>query len=152
MKSRNAARGWTDRQDLSAGLRDAPVPAHACANYVVDGHCKVCGGEVTLAMRVDSMMPKPRLPLVDKMCASCPFRADGGGPKLCVPPEDMEAFRRQAEVGEFYCHETVLEDPRTVVDARGDAVGIQQHFQVCRGGWEHKRATYMERMSKREKV
>lgn len=150
---RAVAKGWTQRQDMSAGLRDAPVPVHACINHIVDGRCSLCGGEVVdeLRARVDAMMPKPRRPIVDKMCSSCPFRPDGGAPKLNVPIMDMIGFRRQAEVGEFYCHETVLEDCRTVVDAGGDAVGVQPHFEVCRGGWEHKRAIYTEKLKVRSK-
>jgi len=90
--------------------------------------------------------------LVDKMCDSCPFRADGGAPKINVPPEDMKEFRRVAEVSEFYCHETVLKDPLTKKDAEGNAdpaCGVQPHFKVCRGAWEHKRDYVTARLAKR---
>lgn len=92
-----------------------------------------------------AMVPVPRRPLVDKMCASCPFNADRGAPKIKITDDDFAAFEQQALVGEFYCHETVLEDPRTLKDGKGDAVGIQPHFKVCRGAWELKLADIRRR-------
>jgi len=94
-----------------------------------------------------AMVPLPRRPIVAKMCASCPFNADRGQPKITVSDDDMAAFRQQARVGEFYCHETVLEDPRTKRDENGDAVGVQPHFKVCRGAWEYKLAGIRRRAS-----
>lgn len=91
------------------------------------------------------MVPKSRRPIVDKMCASCPFNADRGAPKIKVSDEDMAAFKQQATLGEFYCHETVLEDRRTKRDKSGNAVGVQPHFKVCRGAWEHKLAVIRDR-------
>lgn len=73
------------------------------------------------------------------MCSSCPFSPNAGSPKLNVSAADLESFTATARQGEFYCHETVLEDPRTKKTASGDPVsGIQPHFRVCRGGWELK--------------
>jgi len=91
-----------------------------------------------------AMVPIPRRPLCEKMCTSCPFGPDRGRPKIEVSDEDMEAFRQTAIVSEFYCHETVLEDPRTKKNAIGDAIGVQPHFRVCRGGWELKLKTMRE--------
>jgi hypothetical protein len=91
------------------------------------------------------MVPVPRRPLVDKMCAACPFNKDRGAPKLKITDDDFLEFEQQAIVGEFYCHETVLEDPRTVCNVSGDAVGIQPHFKVCRGAWELKLADIRRR-------
>lgn len=93
-----------------------------------------------------AMVPLPRRPIVDKMCESCPFNADRGRPKLTVSDEDMAGFEQQARVGEFYCHETVLGDERTRRDVDGNAMGIQPHFKVCRGGWELKLAHIRDRM------
>lgn len=95
-----------------------------------------------------AMMPLPRRPIVDKMCSSCPFNADRGAPKVIVPDEDFERFKQVAEMSEFYCHETALEDPRTKKCASGDvdmSAGAQPHFKVCRGGWEYKLAKMRER-------
>lgn len=97
-----------------------------------------------------AMVPLPRRPIVEKMCASCPFNADRGAPKVIVPDADMEGFKLTAEVGEFYCHETVLEDPRTKKDRKGDpdlSCGAQPHFKVCRGGWEYKLSKMRGRVS-----
>jgi hypothetical protein len=97
-----------------------------------------------------AMIPRPRRPIVEKMCSSCPFRPDGGAPKITVSPEDMEGFKLTARTGEFYCHETVLEDPRTKRDHRtGDSdpkAGVQPHFKVCRGGWEYKLTQMKKRL------
>ncbi len=83
--------------------------------------------------------PRPRKPIVDKMCASCPFGPNAGRPKINVTPAELEAFKQTARASEFYCHETVLEDERTTKDDDGDpAPKMQPHFRVCRGGWELK--------------
>lgn len=95
-----------------------------------------------------NLLPVPRLPLVDKMCSSCPFNHDRGEPKVTVPDADFEQFKLVAEISEFYCHETALEDPRTVVDGKGDPVGVQPHFKVCRGGWEHKLACLRDKLER----
>jgi hypothetical protein len=92
-----------------------------------------------------AMVPLPRRPIVAKMCEFCPFNADRGRPKICVSDEDFEAFKQQARVGEFYCHETALGDARTKCDAGGNPVGIQPHFKVCRGAWEFKLAHIRKR-------
>jgi hypothetical protein len=94
-----------------------------------------------------AVVPLPRRPLVDKMCDSCPFNASRGAPKICVSEADLKKFLRTAEMGEFYCHETALEDPRTVKDQNGvnPSRGVQSHFKVCRGGWEHKLARLREK-------
>lgn len=70
------------------------------------------------------------------MCSSCPFGPNAGRPKVNVSAAELERFKETARRGEFYCHETALEDPRTKVTACGDPDGIQPHFKVCRGGWE----------------
>ena len=80
--------------------------------------------------------PLPRRPIVEKMCSSCPFGPDAGRPKINVSDAELEIFKETARHGEFYCHETVLEDPRTKKTSSGDADGVQPHFRVCRGGWE----------------
>jgi hypothetical protein len=103
----------------------------------------------TIAMVVDQMMPRPRRPLCEKMCASCPFNVDRGRPKVNVPDDDFAAIQQQAEVGEFYCHETALEDPRTEIDDEGEPIGVQAHFKVCRGAWEFKRAKLEEKLRTR---
>jgi hypothetical protein len=97
-----------------------------------------------------AMVPLPRRPIVDKMCSSCPFNADRGAPKVDVPDDEMEGFRLTAEISEFYCHETVLEDPRTKKGDDGDpdvSCGAQAHFKVCRGGWEYKLSKIRGRMA-----
>ena len=96
-----------------------------------------------------AMVPLPRRPIVERMCESCPFNAERGHPKISVSDEDFEAFSQQARTGEFYCHETVLGDPRTACGVNGDAVGVQPHFKVCRGGWELKLAVIRDREAKR---
>ena len=70
------------------------------------------------------------------MCSSCPFGPNAGRPKINVCDTELESFKETARHGEFYCHETVLEDPRTKMTSSGDADGVQSHFRVCRGGWE----------------
>ena len=81
--------------------------------------------------------PLARRPIVEKMCSSCPFGPNAGAPKINVSAAELERFKETARHGEFYCHETVLEDPRTKTTTTGDPVhGVQPHFQVCRGGWE----------------
>lgn len=83
--------------------------------------------------------PMPRRPVVEKMCASCPFGPDVGRPKIDVSPAELERFRQTAIAGEFYCHGTVLEDSRTTYSLGGDpSPRVQPHFKVCRGGWELK--------------
>jgi len=92
------------------------------------------------------MEPLPRKPIVEKMCESCPFGPNRGGPKLTVSDDDLASFKQTAIVSEFYCHETVLMDARTKTDPNtGDAIGIQPHFRVCRGGWELKLKTMRNR-------
>lgn len=81
--------------------------------------------------------PLPRRPIVEKMCSACPFGPNAGAPKINVSAAELATFKETAQHGEFYCHETVLEDSRTKKTASGDAVpGVQPHFRVCRGGWE----------------
>lgn len=98
-----------------------------------------------MAKKLPMAPPMPRKPIVDKMCASCPFGPDRGAPKIKVSTSDLAAFRQTAIHSEFYCHETVLEDDRTKRDAVGDAIGVQAHFKVCRGGWELKLKTMRAR-------
>jgi hypothetical protein len=70
------------------------------------------------------------------MCTSCPFRPNAGKPKINVTPAELEKFKDTARRSEFYCHETVLEDPRTTVGADSEpSPRVQSHFRVCRGGW-----------------
>ena len=80
--------------------------------------------------------PKPKGKICTKMCARCPFKPDGSGYAQDHP--DLPNIFASVEVGgAFYCHETALLDKRTKVDANGDPAGIQPHFELCRGGWEH---------------
>ena len=96
-------------------------------------------GTMTTSRVLPFAPPRPRKPIVAKMCLSCPFGPNAGRPKLDIEPAELEAFKTTARLGEFYCHETVLEDPRTKRGTDGDPdPKIQPHFQVCRGGWELK--------------
>jgi hypothetical protein len=125
--------------DKRAALRPAPPP-----QIVTDADFAALKKDIR--GRIPSVMvPKPRRPLVEKMCTTCPFNKDRGAPKLKISDDDFLEFKQQAIVGEFYCHETVLEDPRTVRDNNGDAVGVQPHFKVCRGAWELKLADIKRR-------
>lgn len=88
--------------------------------------------------------PKPRGELCEKMCKKCPFRPDGSGYAQDHP--DLPRIIRAVELGlPFYCHETALMDPRTKLDKNGDPDGVQSHFRICRGGWEHYLTKWRER-------
>jgi hypothetical protein len=89
--------------------------------------------------------PVPKGKVCEKMCERCPFRPDGTGYAQGHP--DLPRIVQGVELGmAFYCHETVLMDGRTTVDAAGDpAPGLQPHFEICRGGHEHRMRTWEER-------
>jgi hypothetical protein len=90
--------------------------------------------------------PRPVAPVVDKMCARCPFRPDGTG-----YARDHDDFPRiEAMTGHgmpFYCHETVILDDRTVMDKEGEGPAFtpQPHFKLCRGAREHHLKVWSEK-------
>jgi hypothetical protein len=80
------------------------------------------------------------------MCARCPFRPDGTG--YARDHADFSRILASVEIGaSFYCHETVVLDPRTTLDETGDVPEpqFQEHFEICRGAHEH----YMNAWEKR---
>lgn len=80
------------------------------------------------------------------MCAKCPFRPDGTGYAKDHP--DFPHILQSVEMGlPFYCHETVIFDPRTTMDSDGDMPepAVQKHFEICRGGHEHRMKIWEER-------
>lgn len=97
---------------------------------------------------IEMMAPVPRGPVCEKMCARCPFKPDGSG--YAVDHEDMPNIVQAVELGmPFYCHETVLFDERTKKDVAGDPdPTFQAHFELCRGGHEHRMRTWETRVRK----
>lgn len=90
--------------------------------------------------------PMPKGPLCEKMCKRCPFRPDGSGYAQDHP--DLPNIIASVELGlPFYCHETVLFDPRTKMDVDGEPSPTHQsHFRLCRGGWERYLEKWRERV------
>ena len=90
--------------------------------------------------------PSPRTEVCESLCAKCPFRPDGSGYAADHP--DFENIKQSVEMGlPFYCHETVLFDPRTKfeVGSEVEPVPNQPHFLGCRGAHEHRMRTWEER-------
>lgn len=91
------------------------------------------------------MPPTPRGPVCEKMCRRCPFRPDGTGYAQDHP--DLPKIIATVEAGlPFYCHETALQDPRTIIDADGNPAGYQEHYEICRGGHERRMQVWRERV------
>ena len=80
--------------------------------------------------------PRPKGEVCARMCAGCPFRPGGG--VLADQPEELARFTASVEHGAaFYCHETVIGDPRTKLDRkRNPKPTVQPHFLLCRGARE----------------
>jgi hypothetical protein len=79
------------------------------------------------------------------MCARCPFRPDGTGYAQDHP--DLPKIIATVEAGlPFYCHETALQDPRTIIDADGNPAGYQEHYEICRGGHERRMKVWREKV------
>jgi len=90
--------------------------------------------------------PKPRGKLREKMCEKCPFRPDGSG--YAQDHEDFPRIVASVEMGlDFWCHETVIFDERTTMDAAGDGPEppFQEHFEGCRGAHERRMQKWEER-------
>jgi hypothetical protein len=71
------------------------------------------------------------------MCERCPFKPDGSG--YAVDHPDFERICNAVDMtGNFYCHETVVLDRRTTMDAAGDEPdpSFQAHFRQCQGAWQ----------------
>lgn len=78
---------------------------------------------------------RPKGPVVAEICADCPFRPDGKGIAHGHPDFGKDGTIRQSVLMglPFYCHETVLKDPRTIRKANGDpAFHPQPHFENCK--------------------
>lgn len=91
--------------------------------------------------------PVPKGKVCEKMCERCPFRPDGSGYAQDHP--DLPRIVQSVELGlPFWCHETVIMDERTVMDAEGEepAFSPQPHFELCRGAHEHRMKTWAERV------
>jgi hypothetical protein len=94
------------------------------------------------ALRAAKKLYRPRGGVCSEMCKDCPFRPDGKGKAV-----DHEDFPRIVEYvslgGAFYCHQTVLMDPRTTFSGRGLArhpdPPYQNHFKECFGAVAIKR-------------
>lgn len=98
--------------------------------------------------RVPASLPRPvpRGKLHEKMCERCPFRPDGSG--YAQDHEDFPRIVQAVELGlPFYCHETVLFDERTKMDydCENPDPPYQEHFELCRGGHEHRMKKWEER-------
>lgn len=99
--------------------------------------------------KLAAIAPKPRAPLVSKMCERCPFKPDGSG--YAVDHPDFESICAAVDMrGEFYCHETVVLDERTTMDASGDMPDppFQPHFQQCQGAWQRYIGKWEQRAEK----
>lgn len=90
--------------------------------------------------------PTPKGKLCEKMCETCPFKPDGSG--YAVDHPEFPNIKTSIELGfPFYCHETVLFDPRTAKDADGNPTQqYEPHFEECRGAWEHRMKVWRERV------
>lgn len=90
--------------------------------------------------------PRPKGKLCTKLCQNCPFKADGSG--YARGHADFPSILRSVELGgAFYCHQTVILDPRTILDEHDEPTPrIQPHFEQCRGAWEHYLARWRERV------
>lgn len=92
-----------------------------------------------LAVMTPIAPPRPKGEVVSHCCKLCPFRHGGGA--LKGQPEELERFTASVETGAaFYCHETVILDPRTTFTGRGadrePSPRLQPHFKLCRGARE----------------
>lgn len=96
--------------------------------------------------------PRPRGTVCAKMCERCPFRPNGKGYAAGHP--DLPAIVKSVELGlPFYCHETVLLDPRTKLDDEGEPSPVpQQHFELCRGGHERRMKVWRDGVIKAGRV
>lgn len=84
----------------------------------------------------------PKGPVVEQMCARCPFKPGGTGFAVDHPefPQILQHVMRGMP---FYCHETVIFDERTTFDNGLPSGGgnpnaspypaIQPHFENCLG-------------------
>lgn len=92
--------------------------------------------------------PRPRGSITEKMCEKCPFRPDGSG--YAVDHPDIVKIKWNVEVGlPFYCHETVIFDKRTSFKNGNPNPTFQEHFELCRGGHEHRMKKWKERNAKK---
>lgn len=90
----------------------------------------------TLAEKRPIPPPRPKCETVERMCKGCPFKDNGRlAPFLTFKPGELERIKAGVEAGAvFYCHETVILDPRTTLDSeRNPTPAIQPHFRGCRG-------------------
>lgn len=88
--------------------------------------------------RPPGSMYRPKGPVVDEMCARCPFKPDGSG--FAVGHPDFPRIVQQVNLGlPFYCHETVIMHPDTkmvIIDGEktpDPELGVQPHFKNCLG-------------------
>lgn len=86
------------------------------------------------------------------MCERCPFKPDGSGYARGHP--DLPNIIRSVEIGmPFYCHETVIMDPRTTMDSdEQPSPPVQAHFELCRGGHERRMKVWREGVIKAGRV
>jgi len=80
----------------------------------------------------------PKGPVVESMCARCPFNQAGKG--YAVNHPDFPAILQSVQLGfPFYCHETVILHPDTTMSfdpSVGEKVPdppLQPHFKNCKG-------------------
>lgn len=90
--------------------------------------------------------PLPIAPVCARMCARCPFRPDEGG--FDFEPGELAGIKASVITGRpFWCHETVLKDPRTTFDKNRIPTPLRQpHFVLCRGGHELHMSTWRLRV------
>lgn len=96
--------------------------------------------------------PLPQGKVCEKMCERCPFKPDGTG-YIQDHPDLPRIYRSVAMGMAFWCHETVILDSRTVMNAakqepvRSNGVcAPQPHFELCRGGHEHRMKVWAQKV------
>jgi hypothetical protein len=91
--------------------------------------------------------PIPQGKVCERMCERCPFKPDGSG-YIQDHPDLPRIYQSVAMGVAFWCHETVIVDPRTVMDrAKGEPTySPQPHFELCRGGHEHRMKVWAEKV------
>lgn len=98
--------------------------------------------ELEAKIKAAKKMFMPKGPVCESMCKTCPFRPDGKG--YARDHEDFPDIVQSVLLGlPFYCHQTVLMDPKTTFVGKGmnrtPMPIVQPHFKNCFGAVALKR-------------